>query len=65
MEEKTITKEEILKEIEKVLNLYDDDIINLGYSINFTFKDYQRVEIHKNHSTQPLYGYGCGVSTII
>lgn len=63
MEEKTLSKQEILKEIEKVLDLYDEDIINIGYFINFTFKDYQRVEIHKNHSITNPYGYvGCGIT---
>lgn len=49
MAEKVITKQEVLKEIEKVLNLYEDNIVNISYSISLTFEDFNNVEIRKNY----------------
>lgn len=49
MEQKPLSKQEILKEIEKVLDLYNEDIVGIGYSINFTFKDYNSATIMKNY----------------
>ena len=49
MEQKAINKQEILDEIKKVLDLYNDNIISIGYSINITFKGYNNVIVTKNY----------------
>lgn len=49
MGEKILNKQDILKEIENILNLYDDDIAGIGYSIHINFKDFENIEIKKNH----------------
>lgn len=64
MEQKIIDKQEILKEIEKVLSLYDNDIVHVGYSINITFKDFGNVEIRKNHYSGFVTPNYCGATTI-
>lgn len=49
MEQKILNKQDILKEIENILDLYNDDIAGIGYSIFINFKDFGNIEIKKNH----------------
>lgn len=57
MEEKTLSKQEILKEIEKILNLHDEDITHCGFELQIGYKKSGLVNVRNNFYVNPYYGF--------